>query len=246
VNENDMGMNLQPSGEPPGGAQEPGTALPLPFPPVVIAVAGCSGSGKTTLAAELARTLDGTHFPIDHYYRDLAHLPLAERFKQNFDDPELIEHALLAAHVAALARGEVIARPLYNFTTHTRVIGRTERIAPRAFLIVEGVFALHYAQLLPLYNLRIFIDAPDEMCFERRLKRDIEKRGRTAESVRLQYEATVRPAAVAFVRPSAARADLTLDGTGALDWKVERVVAELRSRRMLVGPSPKTSTASAP
>lgn len=212
---------------------EPGDAPRLPFPPVVLGIAGCSGSGKTTLAAELARELDGTHFPIDHYYRDLAHLPLTERFKQNFDDPELIELTLLSAHVAALARGEAIERPLYDFATHTRVPAQTERIAAGALLIVEGLFALHYAELLPLYHLRIYIDTPDELCFERRLKRDIEQRGRTAESVRLQYEATVRPAGIAFVRPSAARADLVVDGTGALDWKVERVVAEMRKRGLL-------------
>jgi uridine kinase len=205
----------------------------LPLSPRVIGIAGCSGSGKSTLAAELARELEGTHFPIDHYYRDLAHLPLAERFRQNFDDPELIEHTLLAAHVATLAKGEPIERPLYDFATHTRVPQRTERITAGELLVVEGLFALHYPELLPLYHLRIFIDAPDELCFERRLKRDIEQRGRTAESVRVQYEATVRPAGIAYVRPSAAHADVVVDGTGALDWKVERVVAELRKRGLL-------------
>ncbi len=208
----------------------------LPFPPIVLGIAGCSGSGKTTLAAELARELDGTHFPLDHYYRDLAHLPLAERFQQNFDDPELLELPLLAAHIAALARGEAIGRPLYDFTTHTRVPGRTENIAPRAFLIVEGLFALFYFQLLPLYHLRIYIDAPDELCFERRMKRDIEQRGRTPESVRRQYEATVRPASIKYVRPSALHANLSIDGTGALDWKVERVLNELQARSLLAAP----------
>jgi len=205
----------------------------LPFPPVVLGIAGCSGSGKTTLAAELARELDGTHFPLDHYYRDLAHLALEERFKQNFDDPELMEEALLISQVAALARGEAIERPLYDFRTHSRVPGRSETIAPGAFVLVEGLFALHYRRLLPLYHLRIYIDAPDGLCFERRLKRDIEQRGRTEESVRRQYEATVRPSSIAYVRPSAANADLIVDGTGALDWKVERIVAELRGRGLL-------------
>ncbi|MGB6744977.1 MAG: uridine kinase, partial [Terracidiphilus sp.] len=79
------------------------------------------------------------------------------------------------------------------------------------------------------------IDTPDPLCFERRMKRDIEQRGRTPASVREQYEATVRPASVAFVRPSAAHADLVIDGSGALDWKVERVVTELRKRGLLAG-----------
>ena len=207
----------------------------LPFPPVVLAIAGCSGSGKTTLAAELAHTLGGIHFHLDNYYRDLAHLPYSERIKQNFDDPGLIEVPLLVAHVAALARGETIERPLYDFSTHTRTIGRTERVEAGPFVVVEGLFALHYSELLPLYSLRVYIDTPDELCFERRMKRDIEQRGRTPESVRHQYEATVRPSGLAYVRPSSANADFIVDGTGALDWKVERVLAELRTRGLLVG-----------
>jgi uridine kinase len=205
------------------------------IPPIVLGIAGCSGSGKSTLAVELARSLNGTHFPIDHYYRDLAHLPLAERNLQNFDDPALIETPLLVAHIASLARGHAIERPLYDFSTHTRVPGRTETIVPGAFLIVEGLFALYYEDLLPLYHLRIYIETPDALCFERRLKRDTEQRGRTPESVRQQYEATVRPASIKFVRPSAAHANLTVDGADALDWKVGRVVTELRNRGLLAG-----------
>ena len=216
--------------------ESPDSTLPrLPFPPVALGIAGCSGSGKTTLAAELARALGGIHFHLDNYYRDLSHLPFEERLRQNFDDPALIESPLLARDVAALARGEAIDRPLYDFSTHTRVKGRTERVEPGPFLIVEGLFALHYPELLPIYQLRVYIDTPDGLCLERRLKRDIEQRGRTPESVRRQYEATVRPASVSFVRPSAAHADLVIDGNGALDWKIERVVTELRHRGLLAG-----------
>jgi len=202
----------------------------LPFPPVVLGIAGCSGSGKTTLAAELARTLNGIHFPLDHYYLDLSHMAPADRALQNFDDPALIESPLLVAQVAALARGEAIERPLYDFARYTRVLDRTETVRPGAFLIVEGLFALIYPDLLPLYQLKIYVEAPDAICFERRLQRDLAERGRTRECVQQQYEATVRPASVKWVQPSAANADLVLDGKGALDWKVERVLAELRWR----------------
>ncbi len=205
---------------------------PLPFQPLVLGIAGCSGSGKTTLAAELARTLDGLHFPLDHYYRDLAHHPFAERVTQNFDDPALIESPLLASHVAALARGETIDRPVYDFATHSRVPRQTDPVRAGRCLIVEGLFTLVYPELLPLYHLRIYIDTPDELCFERRMRRDVQERGRTPESVRLQYESTVRPAAQHCIRPSAAHADLILDGAGALDWKIERVLNELRARTL--------------
>ena len=207
----------------------------LPFPPVVLGIAGCSGSGKTTLAAELAHALGGIHFHLDNYYRDLGDIPYSERIKKNFDDPAMIESELLAAQVAALARGESIERPIYDFSTHTRVVGQTEHVDAGPFLVVEGLFALYYKELLPHYSLRVYVDTPDSLCFERRMKRDVEQRGRTPESIRRQYEATVRPAGIAFVRPSATNADLTIDGTDALDWKVEQVLAELRARGLLAG-----------
>jgi uridine kinase len=205
----------------------------LPFPPVVMGIAGASGSGKTTLAVELARELDGIYFPIDNYYRDLGHMPFSERVKQNFDDPALIESSLLAKHVATLARGEMIERPLYDFSTHTRVLDRTEGIRAGSLVLVEGLFALYYPELLPLYQFRVYVDTPDDLCFERRMKRDTMERGRSADSVRVQYETTVRPSSISYVRPSAVHADLTIDGTAALDWKVEQVLAEMRKRGLL-------------
>ena len=212
---------------------EPAAMARLPFPPSIIAIAGASGSGKTTLAAELARELDGIHFPLDNYYLDLSHLPPLERAKENFDDPALIESPLLVEHVAALSRGEAIERPLYDFSCHIRVPDRTETMEPGAFVLVEGLFALFYADLLPLYQLRIFIDTPDDICFDRRMRRDTVERGRSAESVRRQYEATVRPSSFAFVRPSAANADLVIDGTAALDWKVEQALSKMRERGLI-------------
>lgn len=213
--------------------QSPNKMQRLPFPPVVVGIAGCSGSGKTTLASELAHTLGGIHFHLDNYYRDLGHMPFEERIRQNFDDPAIIESDLLAAHVAELAAGRAIDRPLYDFATHTRIAGRTERVTPGSFLFIEGLFALYYEPLLPLYHLRVYIDTPDPLCFERRLKRDTEERGRTPESVKQQYDTTVRPSGVHFVRPSSTHSDLQLDGTDHLDWKVERVVSALREKGLL-------------
>ena len=217
-------------------AREVAARIPrLPFPPTVLGVAGCSGSGKTTLTNELARTLRGLRFHLDDYYLDLGHMPLDERKQQNFDDPSTIEVPLLAEHIATLARGETINRPVYDFATYTRVPGRTERVTSGPFLIVEGIFALHFKELLPLYQLRIYVDTPDALCFERRLKRDLDERGRSEESVRYQWENRVRPSCIEFVRPSAKNADLVVDGSGSLDWKVERLMTEMRKRGLLTG-----------
>jgi uridine kinase len=199
----------------------------------MLAVAGASGSGKTTLAAELARTLGGLHFSLDSYYRDLSHLSIEKRALENFDDPAMIEVPLLAAHVGALARGESIERPVYSFSEYIRVPGETETVLPGMLVIVEGLFALNFPQLRPFYQLSIFVDTSDDVCFARRLKRDVEERGRVPESVRAQYDATVRPCGLAFVRPLIDFADLVVDGTDPLDFKVELVLTTMKKRGLL-------------
>ena len=155
--------------------------------PVVVGIVGCSGSGKTSLARALAASLDGTHFPLDHYYRDLGHLPLEERCQQDFDHPRMLEAELLTSHIATLASGRGIERPLYDFETHTRVRNQTEYIAPGRFILVDGIFALHYDALRSLYGLSIYVDTPDDVCYQRRLARDVRERGRSPESVAAQY-----------------------------------------------------------
>ncbi len=201
--------------------------------PLMIAITGASGSGKTTLCRELARALDGLHFSLDHYYRDLSHLPVEQRAASNFDDPAMLETDLLTEHLASISRGEAIKRPIYDFNTHSRVHGQTETIGPRAVILVEGLFAYSYAEIRPYFHFSIFVDAPDSLCFDRRLRRDVEERGRTPESVRQQYENTVRPCGLAFVRPLADLMDLVIDGSDALDYKVEAVVAALARRRLI-------------
>jgi uridine kinase len=122
---------------------------------------------------------------------------------------------------------------VYDFRTHTRVAGAYELLVPSRFVIVEGILALHYDELLPLYNVSVYVDAPHEVCLVRRIHRDTHERGRTEQSVREQFQATARPMADLFVLPSAARATLTVDGTEALDWSVEQVLRHMRDRGLL-------------
>lgn len=203
--------------------------------PVVLGVGGCSGSGKTTLARELADQLDATLFPLDFYYRDLAHLSREERNSYNFDHPDSLEHSLIVEHVQTLRQSGTIDRPTYDFSTHSRVPGVTEHIVPQRFLIVEGILALHYADLAPLYDYTVYVDAPHEVCLMRRIHRDTRERGRTEQSVREQFEAHARPMADEYVVPSRTWADLTVAGTEALDWSIELVLAGLHRRGLLTG-----------
>jgi len=201
--------------------------------PVMIGIAGCSGSGKTTLARELATQLDATLFPLDLYYRDLSQFPLDSRHKRNFDHPDSLESELIVEHVRELAEGKTIQRPVYDFKTHSRVAEAFEAIAPALVVIVEGILALHYAELVACYDFSIYVNAPHEVCLARRIHRDMRERGRTEESVREQFHATAQPMAELYVLPSAARASVTVEGTDSLDWSVEQVLKRLEEAGLM-------------
>jgi uridine kinase len=207
--------------------------LTLPKKPTLIGIAGCSGSGKTTLAAELARQLNGMVFPLDLYYRDLSQFPLDTRDKRNFDHPDSLESELIIEHVRALAQGKAIQRPVYDFSMHSRISGSFDVVEPSKFVLVEGILALHYPELHPLFDFSIYVDAPNEICLKRRIYRDMRERGRTKASVIAQFEATARPMADLYVVPSKSRATITVAGTENLDWSIEQILRELHTRKLL-------------
>ena len=123
---------------------------------------------------------------------------------------------------------------MYDFKTHSRVPDAFDLIGPKRFVIVEGILALHYDGLVPLYNFSIYVDAPNAICLNRRIYRDMRERGRTEESVREQFNATAQPMADQYVIPSQAKADLTVVGTENLDWSIELVLRGLQTRGLTV------------
>jgi uridine kinase len=200
--------------------------------PVLAGVAGPSGSGKTELSRRLRDRLEQAHgigsrtISLDSYYADLREWPLERRHHFNFDHPDSLDQELLVNQVAALARGEAINCPVYEFATHTRS-AVVEHIEPAPVVIVEGLFALYFADLRDLYRLKVYVETPDETCLDRRLARDVRERGRTVESIRDQYATTVRPMAEQFVRPTKAFADLAVSGTRPIQESVEACLQRL-------------------
>ena len=201
--------------------------------PILLGIGGCSGSGKTTLARELAAQLEATLFPLDLYYRDLSQFPLGSRHTCNFDHPDSLESELIIEHVRSLAEDRTIHRPIYDFKTHSRVRGAFDTITPARVVIVEGILALHYPELLPLYNFSIYVNAPNEICLNRRIYRDMLERGRTEQSVREQFEATAQPMAEQYVIPSARHANITVEGTDSIDWSIELILKHLHEARLI-------------
>jgi uridine kinase len=198
-------------------------------PSRLVGIAGPSCAGKTELARWLAARLAAPVLNLDHYYIDLAHLPLEERARTNFDEPAAVDHEAILHDVAALARGEPVVAPLYDFTTHARARGG-ERIVPAGLVVVEGLFALYWAGLREHFFVKLFVDAPDELCLARRLGRDTRERGRTPQSVLEQFEATVKPGADRFIRPTRAYADLVLSGEEELEIRGPRALELIRAR----------------
>ena len=200
---------------------------PLRRKPRLIGIAGPSCAGKTEVARQLATILHAPVVALDAYYRDLAHLPLPERAKANFDSPESLDEGLLITQVCSLASGEEAAVPIYDFTRHVRTEA-VELVEATEFLIVEGLFTLYWEKLRRSLEVKIFVSADDAICFNRRLERDIRERGRSRESVLEQYRLTVRPMAEQYVLPTRRYADLVLDGAGTIDESVEAVLERLR------------------
>lgn len=200
---------------------------------ILVGIAGGSCAGKTTLASEVAKRL--APLPVgaiqfDSYYRDLSHLPMEERHRQNFDCLEILEWELLRDHLQALHRGETIRVPVYDYRVHNRSSAVRE-VSPAPVVMVEGILLFAVPSLVELLDLRVFLDAAADVRLARRIERDIRERGRTKESVIAQYLATVQPMHDRLVEPSKARADL-LVYRGGRDEEAIRKVAEGINKRL--------------
>lgn len=196
---------------PPGAApaQRQGSHL-------VIGIAGGSGSGKTTVANRVRSSLPVEDVAIlehDAYYRDRPDLSYDERSRLNFDHPDSLESELLVEHIRALRRGEPVDVPLYDFKTHRRSL-EVRRVEPTGVTIVEGILVFAEEALRKEFDVRIYVDTDPDIRAFRRIRRDIEQRGRSFESIREQYYRTVRPMHLQFVEPSKRHAHVIIPEGG--------------------------------
>ena len=199
---------------------------------LVIGIAGGTGSGKTTLMNNLIQRFEGsvTVLSHDNYYRRNDHLTYEERCRINYDEPAALETDLMAQHLEALRRGETIQCPVYDFANHNRS-NDTIEIAPRNVIIVEGILIFENEELRDLMDIKIFVDTDADVRLCRRIKRDVNKRGRSLESVLTQYQETVKPMHEKYVEPSKKYANLVVLEGGknwvALDMIVGRIQRHL-------------------
>src|SRR5580700_7552963 len=198
----------------------------------IVGLAGPSGSGKSTIAKRVASRFNGHVISMEIYSVEMNHLLLEERAKLNYDAPHAIDVKLLEGQIRDYAVGNAIEAPIYDFAEHLRVTDRREHIPATSLLIVEGILALHFAQLRQHFDLSIYLEAPDEVCFRRRKVRDITERQRSLEFIRRQYENTVLPAQRQYVLPSKDYADLVLESEvdlATLEKSLYDAIVEKRS-----------------
>jgi uridine kinase len=202
---------------------------------ILIGIAGGSASGKTLVASRIHDALGTQRVLIlkqDSYYRDLSTLPEAERAAQNFDHPDAFDTALLIRHLGLLLEGGYVEEPVYDFTHHRRQ-AETRRVGGAPVIVLEGILILTDPALRELMDIKVYVETDADVRLLRRLRRDVEERGRTVASVLNQYEHFVRPMHLQFVEPSKRYADVIVPEGGynrvaidLLKTKIASVLAE--------------------
>ncbi len=201
----------------------------------IIAVVGASASGKSlfaeTIYNELQKELGTESITIikeDSYYRDQSHLPMEERIKTNYDHPKAFEHELLYQHIEELGKGNPVEVPVYDYKQHTRCLVQKNLIKPTKILLIEGILLLTDKTLRDRFDINIYMDTALDICLIRRIKRDLDERGRDLDSVIQQYQNTVRPMYYQFIEPSRNHADVVVTRGGRNRTALDMVKAKIR------------------
>jgi len=205
--------------------------------PVIIGIAGGSGSGKTTVLRRIIEAFGSDEIAVldhDAYYQDLSDHPPEERERFNFDHPDALETGLMREHLDELVEGETIQKPIYDFTTHRRK-EETETVEPRPVVIIEGILVLAEPELEEAMDIKIYVDTADDIRLMRRIRRDIQERGRAIDGVLRQYERTVRPMHIEFVEPSKRKADIIIPRGGHNHVAIQMVLARIQDLLHKVG-----------
>ncbi|MCK4755229.1 MAG: uridine kinase [Calditrichia bacterium] len=198
---------------------------------ILIGITGASGSGKTLVAENIYKQLGSENVVImeeDSYYRDLSKIPFDERSGPNFDHPDAFDHDLLSRHIQELLSGQTIAHPVYDYTTHSRK-EETRTVGPHRIVVLEGILILNEPSVRDQMDIKVFIDTAPDICFIRRLRRDIEQRGRDVNSVINQYMETVRPMYFQFIEPSKRHADIIIPQGGKNVVAIDILTTKIKS-----------------
>ncbi|MCS7164976.1 MAG: uridine kinase [Candidatus Calescibacterium sp.] len=198
---------------------------------LVISIAGGSASGKTTVANSIIEILRERNIHdkisilnMDSYYIDLSNISIEQRKKINFDHPDSIDWNLLYSHINDLLQGKKVYKPIYSYTDYTRT-NNHEVVYPNHVLIIEGLFALYDEKIRKISDIKIFVEAPDDVRLIRRIYRDIRERGRNIDEIIEQYITSVRPMYVEFIEPTKKYADIIIQNEKSFSAALKLLIA---------------------
>jgi len=198
---------------------------------ILIGIGGGTASGKTSLAKNISKSFNQDQVCIiemDSYYHDVGHMPQDMLHHHNFDHPDSYDFELMIEQLKELLNGGTVNVPIYDYKTHTRT-DKTRKIKGHKIVILEGILALVNDELRNLMDIKVYVQAPDDIRFIRRLKRDIEKRDRTVHSVIEQYLETVRPMHQQFIETSKKYADLIIPQGGHNKVAIDILTTKIKS-----------------
>lgn len=199
--------------------------------PLLIGITGGTGSGKSTVSKEIFKSIHEKKIVVieqDSYYKDQSNLTFEERIKTNYDHPHAFDNELLIQHLKDLMDNKPIEKPIYDFEKHTRK-EETITVEPKDIIILEGILILFEKEIRDLLDIKIFVDTDSDVRVIRRILRDIKDRGRTLDSVILQYMETVRPAHLQFIEPTKRYADIIIPEGGYNKVAIDIIVAKINS-----------------
>lgn len=199
--------------------------------PIVIGVTGGSGSGKTSVSRAIVNAFAGVSILLleqDFYYKDQSHMPFEDRLQTNYDHPFAFDTDLLIDDLQKLIRFEAIDKPVYDYAQHTRSRAVVHQ-EPREVIIVEGILILEDERLRSLMDIKVYVDTDDDIRIIRRIKRDIEERGRTLDSVIQQYLSVVKPMYHQFIEPTKRFADIIIPEGGSNQVAIDLMTTKIAS-----------------
>ena len=204
--------------------------MPSASRPFLIGITGGTCAGKTLVCERLAEMAGEDHLALirlDSYQVDHTHQSVAERAATNYDHPDAYDWDLLNDHLARLAAGEAVQAPTYDFTVHNRS-DVVREVQPAPVIVVEGILVLHDPTMRERFDLKVYVDTDADLRFIRRLKRDVEERGRTHDSIIEQYLTTVRPGHEQFIEPTKRYADVIFPQGGRNEAALALLLARVR------------------
>ncbi|HAJ70246.1 MAG: uridine kinase [Alkalibacterium gilvum] len=199
--------------------------------PIVIGVTGGSGSGKTSVSQAIYNYFPGKSIMMleqDSYYKDQDHLSFEERLQTNYDHPFAFDTELLINHLYDLLNYKSINKPVYDYTRHTRS-DETILQEPKEVIILEGILILEDARLRELMDIKVYVDTDDDIRIIRRIKRDIEERGRTLDHVIEQYLTVVKPMHTQFIDPTKKYADIIIPEGGRNQVAIDLMTTKIHT-----------------